>query len=100
MIPPNYFLILSIILFVLGVLAFFIKKDLLTMFMAVEVMLNAANLAFLSLARSANSIDGQVIVFFIITVAAAEAAVGLAIILLVFRQKKTIKTEDIKLMKG
>jgi len=100
MIPPNYFLILSIILFVLGVIAFFIKKDLLTMFMAVEVMLNATNLAFLSLARSANSIDGQVIVFFIITVAAAEAAVGLAIILLVFRQKKTIKTEDIKLMKG
>jgi len=100
MIPPNYFLILSIILFVLGVLAFFIKKDLITMFMAVEVMLNAANLAFLSLARSANSIDGQVIVFFIITVAASEAAVGLAIILLIFRQKKTIKTEDIKLMKG
>lgn len=100
MIPPNYFLILSIILFVLGVIAFFIKKDLLTMFMAVEIMLNATNLAFLSLARSANSIDGQVIVFFIITVAAAEAAVGLAIILLVFRQKKTIKTEDIKLMKG
>ncbi|TEU05890.1 MAG: NADH-quinone oxidoreductase subunit NuoK [Candidatus Aminicenantes bacterium] len=100
MIPPNYFLILSIILFVLGVIAFFIKKDLLTMFMAVEVMLNATNLAFLSLARSANSIDGQVIVFFIITVAASEAAVGLAIILLVLRQKKTIKTEDIKLMKG
>jgi NADH-quinone oxidoreductase subunit K len=100
MIPPNYFLILSIILFALGILAFFIKKDLITMFMAVEVMLNAANLAFLSLARSANSIDGQVIVFFIITVAAAEAAVGLAIILLIFRQKKTIKTEDIKLMKG
>ncbi|MCK4557926.1 MAG: NADH-quinone oxidoreductase subunit NuoK [Candidatus Aminicenantes bacterium] len=100
MIPPNYFLILSIILFALGVLAFFIKKDLITMFMAVEVMLNAANLAFLSLARSANSIDGQVIVFFIITVAASEAAVGLAIILLIFRQKKTIKTEDIKLMKG
>ena len=100
MIPPNYFLILSIVLFALGVLAFFIKKDLITMFMAVEVMLNAANLAFLSLARSANSIDGQVIVFFIITVAAAEAAVGLAIILLIFRQKKTIKTEDIKMMKG
>ena len=100
MIPPNYFLILSIILFALGVLAFFIKKDLITMFMSVEVMLNAANLAFLSLARSANSIDGQVIVFFIITVAASEAAVGLAIILLIFRQKKTIKTEDIKLMKG
>jgi NADH-quinone oxidoreductase subunit K len=100
MIPPSYFLILSALLFVLGAIAFFIKKDLITMFMAVEVMLNAANLAFIALARSATSIDGQIIVFFIITVAAAEAAVGLAIILLIFRQKKTIKTEDINLMKG
>jgi NADH-quinone oxidoreductase subunit K len=100
MIPLSYFLILSIILFVLGAVAFFVKRDLITMFMSVEVMLNAANLAFIALARSANSLDGQIIVFFIITVAAAEAAVGLAIILLVFRQKKTVKSEDIKLMKG
>lgn len=100
MIPLSYFLILSIILFVLGTIAFFIKKDLITMFMAVEVMLNAANLAFITFARSANSLDGQVIVFFIITVAAAEAVVGLAIILLIFRQKKTIKSEDLTLMKG
>jgi NADH-quinone oxidoreductase subunit K len=100
MIPLSYFLALSIVLFVLGAVAFFIKKDLITMFMAIEVMLNAANLAFITLARAANSLDGQVIVFFIITVAAAEAAVGLAIILLVFRQKKTIKSEDIRLMKG
>ena len=100
MIPLSYFLILSIILFVLGAIAFFVKRDLITMFMAVEVMLNAANLAFIAFARSANSLDGQIIVFFIITVAAAEAAVGLAIILLVFRQKKTVKSEDIRLMKG
>jgi NADH-quinone oxidoreductase subunit K len=100
MIPISYFLILSIILFVLGAVAFFVKRDLITMFMAVEIMLNAANLAFIALAKSAGSIDGQVIVFFIITVAAAEAAVGLAIILLIFRQKKTIKSEEIKLMKG
>ena len=100
MIPLSYFLALSIILFVLGAVAFFVKKDLITMFMAVEVMLNAANLAFITLARAANSLDGQVIVFFIITVAAAEAAVGLAIILLIFRQKKTVKSEDIRLMKG
>lgn len=100
MIPLSYFLILSAILFVLGTIAFFVKRDLITMFMAVEVMLNAANLAFLAFARSANSLDGQIIVFFIITVAAAEAAVGLAIILLIFRQKKTVKSEDIKLMKG
>jgi NADH-quinone oxidoreductase subunit K len=100
MIPVSYFLVLSLILFVLGAFAFFIKRDLITMFMAVEIMLNAANLAFIALAKTANSIDGQVIVFFIITVAAAEAAVGLAIILLIFRQKKTVKSEDIKLMKG
>jgi len=100
MIPLSYFLILSIILFVLGAIAFFIKKDLITMFMAVEVMLNAANLAFITMAKSANSLDGQIIVFFIITVAAAEATVGLAIILLIFRQKKTIKSEDLNLMKG
>lgn len=93
-------MILSIVLFVLGIIAFLIKKDLITMFMAVEVMLNAANLAFITFAKSASSIDGQIIVFFIITVAAAEAAVGLAIILLIFRQKKTIKTEDMNLLKG
>lgn len=100
MIPANYFLVLSILLFVMGAIAFFIKRDLITMFMAIEIMLNAANLAFLTLARSANSIDGQIIVFFVITVAAAEAVVGLAIILLIFRQRKTVKSEDIKLMKG
>lgn len=100
MIPVSYFFILSLVLFALGIVAFFVKRDLITMFMAVEVMLNAANLAFISLAKQANSLDGQVIVFFVITVAAAEAAVGLAIILLIFRQKKTIKTEDMSLMKG
>lgn len=100
MIPLNYFLILSIILFVLGAIAFFVKRDLITQFMAIEIMFNAANLAFLAFAKSANSLDGQIIVFFVITVAAAEAAVGLAIILLIFRQRKTIKTEDIKSMKG
>lgn len=100
MIPLNYFLMLSIILFVLGIIAFFVKKDLITQFMSVEIMLNAANLAFITFAKSAGSIDGQVIVFFVITVAAAEAAVGLAIILLISRQKKTIKSEEVKLMKG
>jgi NADH-quinone oxidoreductase subunit K len=100
MIPLSYFLILSIILFVLGAIAFFVKRDLITQFMAIEIMFSAANLAFLTFAKSAGSLDGQIIVFFVITVAAAEAAVGLAIILLIFRKKKTIKSEDIKLMKG
>ncbi len=100
MIPTYYFLILSAVLFAMGTVGFLIKKDLITQFMCVEVMLNAANLAFIAFARSASSLNGQIIVFFIITVAAAEAAVGLAIILLVYRQKKSIKTEDSSLMKG
>jgi NADH-quinone oxidoreductase subunit K len=100
MIPTHYFLILSAVLFAMGTVGFLIKKDLITQFMCVEVMLNAANLAFIAFARSASSLNGQIIVFFIITVAAAEAAVGLAIILLVYRQKKSIKTEDSSLMKG
>jgi NADH-quinone oxidoreductase subunit K len=100
MIPISYFIVLSFILFFLGIVAFFVKKDLLTQFMAVEIMLNAANLAFIAFAKSANALDGQVIVFFVITVAGAEAAIGLAIILLIFRHRKTIKTEDINLMKG
>ncbi|MFA9453876.1 MAG: NADH-quinone oxidoreductase subunit NuoK [Candidatus Aminicenantaceae bacterium] len=100
MIPPTYYLVVSIILFVLGIIGFFIKKDLITQFLSVEVMLNAANLAFLTFAHSAGSLDGQIIVFFVITVAAAEVAIGLAIILLVYRKHKSIKTEDIHLMKG
>jgi len=100
MIPTQYFLILSALLFFLGIIAFFVKRDLITQFLAIEVMLSAANLAFIAFAKAASSLEGQIIVFFIITVAAAEAAIGLAIILLVFRQKKTIKTEEINLMKG
>jgi len=100
MIPTAFFLILSIVLFVLGVAAFFIKRDLITMFMAVEVMLNSANLAFLTFAKSSASPDGQVIVFFVVTVAAAEAAVGLAIILVVFKRKKSIQSDDLDIMKG
>ena len=100
MIPVSYFIALSIILFVLGAVAFLAKKDLITQFLAVEIMLNAANLAFIAFAKNAGSLDGQIIVFFVITVAGAEAAVGLAIILLIFKQKKSIKTEDINLMKG
>ena len=100
MIPLSWFLALSAILFVLGLAAFFVKRDLITMFLAVEVMLNAANLAFLTFAKKQGHLAGQVIVFFIITVAAAEAAIGLAIILLVFRQRKSIKAEGADLMKG
>ena len=100
MIPLPYFLILSLVLFSLGIVLFFVKRDLISMFMAVEVMLNAANLAFLTFAKMRGDLGGQVIVFFVITVAAAEAAVGLAVILLVFRKFKSIKVDDLRSMKG
>ena len=100
MIPASAFFMLAVVLFVLGILAFFVKKDLLTQFMAVEVMLNAGNLAFLALAKALGKADGQAVVLFVITVAAAEAVIGLAIIVLVFRQRKTIRTDDLKDLKG
>jgi len=99
-ISPAWMLPVSLVLFVLGIILFFVKRDLLTMFMAVEVMLNAANLAFLTFARIHGDLSGQLIVLFVITVAAAEAAVGLAIILLVFRRTKSIKADDLGRMKG
>ena len=77
MIPPAAFLVLAALLFILGIIAFFVKKDLLTQFMAVEVMLNAGNLAFLALTKALGKADGQIVVLFIITVAAAEAVIGL-----------------------
>lgn len=100
MIPPAAFLALSVVLFVLGIIAFFVKKDLLTQFMAVEIMLNAGNLALLSLAKALGRPDGQMIVLFVITVAAAEAVIGLAIIVLVFRQRKSVRTDDLKELGG
>ncbi len=100
MIPSGAFLAVAAVLFVLGVLAFFVKKDLLTQFMAVEVMLNAANLAFLALAKGRGAAEAQVIVFFILTVAAAEAVVGMAAVILFYRRKKSVRTEDAGELKG
>jgi NADH-quinone oxidoreductase subunit K len=99
-IPASAFFLLAVVLFVLGVLAFFLKRDLVTQFLAVEVMLNAANLAFLALAKASMKTEAQVMIIFILTVAAAEAVVGMAIVLLVFRRKKTIRTEDMSGLKG
>ena len=100
MIPLGYFLVVSAARFVLGLVLFFVKRDLITMFMGVEVMLNAGNLALLTFARMRGDLGGQVAVFFVITVAAAEAAVGLAIILLVFRQRRSVRAEDLRSLKG
>jgi NADH-quinone oxidoreductase subunit K len=100
MIPPAAFLFVAALLFALGVPAFFVKKDLLTQFMAVEIMLNAGNLALLALAKGLGKAEGQALVLFIITVAAAEAVIGLAILVLVFRQRRSIQTDELKDLRG
>ena len=100
MIPAAAFFALAAVLFVLGIIAFFVKKDLLTQFLAVEIMLNAGNLAFLALSRDSGQANGQAIVLFVITVAAAEAVIGLAIIVLVFRQRKSVRSDDLKDLRG
>ena len=99
MIPTHYYLILSAILFGLGVVAFVFKRNIITIFMSIELMLNAVNLAFVSFSRSLGQLQGQVFVFFVIVVAAAEAAVGLAIIILIHRNRGTLNVENVDTLK-
>ena len=99
MVPTEYFLIVSGILFGLGALGVLIRRNPLIMFMSVEMMLNAANLAFIAFARQHQQADGQVYVFFIMTLAAAEAAVGLAIVLALFRMRQTTDVDEIHLLR-
>ncbi len=99
MVSLSAYLVLSGILFTIGVVGFLIRRNTIVLFMSIELMLNAANLAFVAFSRFLDSMDGQIFVFFVMTVAAAEAAVGLAIILAVFRTKATINADEINLMK-
>jgi NADH-quinone oxidoreductase subunit K len=92
-------LILSAILFGLGVVAFIFRRNLITIFMAIELMLNAVNLAFVAFSRVWGKTDGQVFVFFVIVVAAAEAAVGLAIIILIARNRQSLNVERVDFLK-
>lgn len=96
----NWYIALSAILFSLGALGVLLRRNAIIIFMSIEMMLNAANLAFVAFARHLGDIDGQVLVFFVITVAAAEVAVGLALIVTIFRSKKSINIDEINLMKG
>jgi len=100
MVPTSYYLVLSAILFTIGVAAFLIKRNIITVFMSIELMLNAANLTFVAFARYLNSLNGQVIVFFIMTIAAAEVVVGLGIIVSIFRARASIDVDDIHVLKG
>ena len=99
MIPLSYYLILSGLIFSIGVLGFLIRRNILVLFMCIELMLNAVNLSLVAFAREFGSMQGQVFVFLVMTVAAAEAAVGLAIIIAFFRNKKSANVDDMNLMK-
>ena len=98
--PLSYYLLLSAVLFTIGTIGFCTRKNPLIMFMSVEIMLNSANLAFVAFSRYLNAIDGQVIVFFIMTVAAAEVVVGLAIIVAIFRSRATIDVDEVNALHG
>ena len=95
MAPLGWYLGLSALLFAIGVLGVLVRRNVIVIFMAIELMLNAVNLAFVAIARQRGSMDGQVIVFFVMTVAAAEAAVGLAIIIAMFRNRETTNADEL-----
>lgn len=99
MVPIHNYMALSAILFFIGVFGVLYRRNLIVMFMSVELMLNAVNLSFVTFARYTQSMDGHVIAFFIMALAAAEAAVGLAILVMIFRNKTTVQADDLKLMR-
>src|SRR5579871_106836 len=97
--PLTWYLLLSAALFALGIVGFLIKRNLITVFMSIELMLNAVNLSFVTFAHQWHAVKGQIFVFFVMVVAAAEAAVGLAIIIAIFRARGTLAIDRIDLMK-
>ena len=100
MIPVSWALVVSGIVSTIGVVGVLVRRNALIIFMSVELMLNAGNLAFVAFARQLHSLDGQVFVFFVMTVAAAEVAVGLAIIVNMFRLRESVFVDEINLLKG
>jgi NADH-quinone oxidoreductase subunit K len=99
-ITVNHYVALSALLFLIGVVGVLIRRNAILIFMSVELMLNAANLAFVAFARHFDHLDGQIISFFVMTVAAAEVAVGLALIVTIFKTKHSIDVDEINTMKG
>lgn len=100
MVPTNFYIILSAILFATGAMGVLVRRNPLIIFMSVELMLNAANLAFVAFASQHGSLDGQIFVFFVMTVAAAEVAVGLALIVQIFKSKHSINVDEVNSLKG
>jgi len=100
MTPVAYYLALSAVLFVLGILGVLLRRNALVIFMSLELMFNASNLAFVTFARMFGGVTGQIIVFFVMTVAAAEVAIGLALMVVIFRQRHSIDMDELNSMKG
>lgn len=100
MIPLTYPLALSALLFTIGMVGVMIRRNAIMLFMCVELMLNAANITFVAFARHYALLDGQVFVFFVITVAAAEVAVGLSLIVAIYRTRQSIEVDDLHELKG
>ena len=93
MIPLSHYLLLSGVLFSIGTAGVFLRRNLITVLLSIEIMLNAVNLTFVAVGRSQGNVDGQIITFFVMTVAAAEAAVGLAIVIALFRHRETLSPD-------
>lgn len=100
MITLSHYLFLAAALFTLGVMGVFVRRNAIVIFMCIELMLNAVNLTFIAISHYLQALDGQIFVFFVMTVAAAEVAVGLAIIVVIFRNRETVRVDEIHLMKG
>jgi NADH-quinone oxidoreductase subunit K len=100
MVPLNWYILLSAVIFMIGVAGFLIRRNLFIMLMSIELMLNAVNISLVAFSHYLQDMKGQIFVIFIITVAAAEAAIGLAIIVSLFRNKQTIHADEIAEMKG
>ena len=99
MVSPAHFIALSVILFVIGAVGVLVRRNAIVVFMCVELMLNAVNLAFIAFARLHGGLDGQVIAFFVMVVAAAEVVVGLAILTSIFRTRRSASVDDASLLK-
>ena len=100
MVPTSNLLILAAILFAIGVIGVLIRRNAIVIFMSIELMLNSVNLTLIVLAKQLQSLDGQIFVFFVMTVAAAEVAVGLALIISAYRLRATVNVDEINLLRG
>jgi NADH-quinone oxidoreductase subunit K len=99
-VTANYYLLVALALFTIGAIGLLVRRNTIVMFMCVELMLNAANLTFVTYSKVLNDVSGQTAVFFVLVVAAAEVAVGLAIIVSIFRRRRAVTADDVDLLKG